>query len=125
MGIFRGRTGLSNANPGKGLSAHARLPDFASLHPGYKNRFIMIDVHYWTTPNGHKITIFLEEAGLDYKIFPVNIGKGEQFKAEFLTISPNNRIPAIVDHAPAVPGAAYAGVLDTKDSNARQGLKIR
>ena len=60
----------------------------------------MIDVHYWTTPNGHKVTIFLEEAGLKYKIIPVNIGKGEQFKADFLTVSPNNRIPAIVDHDP-------------------------
>jgi GST-like protein len=58
----------------------------------------MIDVHYWTTPNGHKVTIFLEEAGLPYKIFPVNIGKGEQFRRQFLEISPNNRIPAIVDH---------------------------
>ncbi|MGA3307683.1 MAG: glutathione binding-like protein [Xanthobacteraceae bacterium] len=64
----------------------------------------MIDVHYWTTPNGHKITIFLEEAGLQYKLIPVNIGKGEQFKADFLAISPNNRIPAIVDHAPADGG---------------------
>ena len=64
----------------------------------------MIDVHYWTTPNGHKITIFLEEAGLAYEIIPVNIGKGEQFKAEFLAVSPNNRIPAIVDHAPADGG---------------------
>jgi GSH-dependent disulfide-bond oxidoreductase len=64
----------------------------------------MIDLHYWTTPNGHKITIFLEETGLPYKIFPVNIGKGEQFKAEFLAVSPNNRIPAIVDHAPAGGG---------------------
>ncbi|MGB6536794.1 MAG: glutathione binding-like protein [Xanthobacteraceae bacterium] len=64
----------------------------------------MIDVHYWTTPNGHKITIFLEEAGLPYKLVPVNIGKGEQFKADFLAISPNNRIPAIVDHAPADGG---------------------
>jgi glutathione S-transferase len=64
----------------------------------------MIDLHYWTTPNGHKITIFLEEAGLPYKIFPVNIGKGEQFKAEFLAISPNNRIPAILDHQPADGG---------------------
>jgi GST-like protein len=54
----------------------------------------MLDVHYWTTPNGHKITIFLEEAGLPYNIIPVNIGKGEQFKAEFLAVSPNNRIPA-------------------------------
>jgi GSH-dependent disulfide-bond oxidoreductase len=64
----------------------------------------MIDLHYWTTPNGHKITIFLEETGLPYKIFPVNIGKGEQFKREFLAVSPNNRIPAIVDHAPADGG---------------------
>ena len=60
----------------------------------------MIDLYYWTTPNGHKITMFLEETGLKYKIFPVNIGKGEQFKPEFLAISPNNRIPAMVDHEP-------------------------
>jgi GST-like protein len=60
----------------------------------------MIDLYYWTTPNGHKITIFLEETGLPYKIRPVNIGKGEQFTSEFLAISPNNRIPAIVDHEP-------------------------
>jgi GST-like protein len=60
----------------------------------------MIDLYYWTTPNGHKITMFLEETGLPYKIFPVNIGKGEQFKPEFLAIAPNNRIPAMVDHAP-------------------------
>ena len=68
----------------------------------------MIDVHYWTTPNGHKITIFLEETALPYKIFPVNIGKGEQFKAEFLAVSPNNRIPAIVDHEPAGGGKPIA-----------------
>src|SRR6266702_4441482 len=61
----------------------------------------MIDLYYWTTPNGHKITIFLEETGLPYNIMPVNIGKGEQFKSQFLAVSPNNRIPAIVDHAPA------------------------
>ncbi len=60
----------------------------------------MIELHYWTTPNGHKITMFLEEAGLEYKIVPVNIGKGEQFKPEFLAISPNNRIPALIDHKP-------------------------
>ncbi|AMN40116.1 glutathione binding-like protein [Rhodoplanes sp. Z2-YC6860] len=60
----------------------------------------MIDVYYWTTPNGHKVTIFLEEAGLPYKVIPINIGKGEQFKADFLAVSPNNRIPAIVDHDP-------------------------
>jgi GST-like protein len=68
----------------------------------------MLDVHYWTTPNGHKITIFLEEAGLPYNIIPVNIGKGEQFKAEFLAVSPNNRIPALVDHAPADGGKPLA-----------------
>jgi GSH-dependent disulfide-bond oxidoreductase len=61
----------------------------------------MIELHYWTTPNGHKITIFLEETGLEYKIVPVNIGKGDQFKKDFLAISPNNRIPAMIDHAPA------------------------
>lgn len=60
----------------------------------------MIDLFYWTTPNGHKISIFLEEAGLPYKIHPVNIGKGEQFKPEFLAIAPNNRIPAITDNEP-------------------------
>ena len=60
----------------------------------------MIDLHYWTTPNGHKITMFLEETGLKYKIFPVVIGKGDQFKPEFLKIAPNNRIPAMVDHEP-------------------------
>jgi GST-like protein len=65
----------------------------------------MIDLHYWTTPNGHKITIFLEETALPYKIFPVNIGKGEQFQKEFLKISPNNRIPAMVDHDPPGGGA--------------------
>lgn len=64
----------------------------------------MIDLHFWPTPNGHKITMFLEEAGLDYRIVPVNIGKGEQFRPEFLAISPNNRMPAIVDHAPADGG---------------------
>ncbi len=60
----------------------------------------MIDLHYWTTPNGHKITIFLEETGLPYKIYPVDISKNEQFNPEFLKISPNNKIPAIVDTDP-------------------------
>ncbi len=65
----------------------------------------MIDLHYWTTPNGHKITIFLEESGLPYRILPVNISRGDQFKPEFLAISPNNRIPAIVDRDPPGGGA--------------------
>ena len=60
----------------------------------------MIDLYYWPTPNGHKITLFLEEAGLPYTIRPVNIGKGEQFEPGFLAISPNNRMPAIVDTSP-------------------------
>jgi GST-like protein len=64
----------------------------------------MIDLYYWTTPNGHKITIYLEETGLPYKITPVNIGKGDQFRPDFLAISPNNRIPAIVDHEPTEGG---------------------
>jgi GST-like protein len=58
----------------------------------------MFDVYFWTTPNGYKITIMLEELGWKYNVIPVNIGKGEQFKADFLDISPNNRIPALVDH---------------------------
>jgi len=60
----------------------------------------MIDVYYWTTPNGHKITLFLEETGLPYRLLPIDIGKGQQFTPEFLAVSPNNRIPAIVDHEP-------------------------
>jgi GST-like protein len=64
----------------------------------------MIDLYYWPTPNGWKITIALEELALPYKVVPVNIGRGEQFKPEFLAISPNNRMPAIVDHSPADGG---------------------
>jgi len=64
----------------------------------------MIDLYYWPTPNGHKITMFLEEAGVDYRIVPVHIGKGEQFTPEFLKIGPNNRMPVIVDTAPADGG---------------------
>lgn len=65
----------------------------------------MIDLHFWTTPNGYKPLIFLEEAGLDYTLKPVNIGAGEQFDRPFLEIAPNNRIPAIVDHGPHGQGA--------------------
>jgi GST-like protein len=65
----------------------------------------MIDLYYWTTPNGHKITLFLEETGLEYKLIPVNIGKGDQFKPDFLKIAPNNRIPAIVDQTPIDGGS--------------------
>jgi len=68
----------------------------------------MIDLYYWTTPNGHKMTMFLEEAGLPYKVLPINIGKGEQFQPHFLKIAPNNRIPAMVDHAPADGGEPIA-----------------
>ncbi len=68
----------------------------------------MIDLYYWPTPNGHKITIFCEETGLDYRIVPVDIMAGDQFKPEFLAISPNNKMPAIVDHSPADGGAPLA-----------------
>ena len=65
----------------------------------------MIDLYYWPTPNGWKISLMLEECGLPYALKPVNIGKGEQFAPEFLAFSPNNRMPAIIDHAPADGGA--------------------
>src|ERR1700733_14218906 len=66
----------------------------------------MIDLYYWPTPNGHKITMFLEETGLAYRIVPVDIASGDQFKPEFLAFSPNNRMPAIIDSAPADGGAS-------------------
>jgi GSH-dependent disulfide-bond oxidoreductase len=65
----------------------------------------VLDLYYWTTPNGHKVTMFLEEASLPYRVVPINIGRGEQFAPEFLRIAPNNRIPALVDHEPADSGA--------------------
>ena len=68
----------------------------------------MIDLYYWPTPNGHKITLFLEETAMPYTIIPVNIGKGGQFRPEFLAISPNNRMPAIVDHTPMERGASVS-----------------
>ena len=64
----------------------------------------MIDLYYWPTPNGHKVSLCLEEAGLDYTVKPVNIGKGDQFDADYLRFSPNNKMPAIIDHAPADGG---------------------
>lgn len=72
----------------------------------------MIDLYYWPTPNGWKISIMLEECGLPYRLVPVNIGKGEQFTPRFLAISPNNRMPAIVDQAPA-DGAAPVAVFES------------
>src|SRR6266851_5970495 len=77
----------------------------ARLPPSQQKEHAMIDLYYWTTPNGHKVTIFLEESGLAYRIIPVNISKGDQFKPEFLAISPNNRIPAILDREPDGGGA--------------------
>lgn len=64
----------------------------------------MIDLYYWPTPNGHKVTMFLEEAGLEYRIHPVDISAGDQFKPEFLAFSPNNRMPAIIDMQPVDGG---------------------
>jgi GST-like protein len=65
----------------------------------------MIDLHYWPTPNGKKVTILLEECGVPYRVVPCDIGRGDQFEAEFLRICPNNRMPAMVDHEPAGGGA--------------------
>jgi GST-like protein len=64
----------------------------------------MIDLHYWPTPNGKKVTILLEELGAEYRVIPCNIAAGDQFEETFLAISPNNRMPAIVDHTPADGG---------------------
>ncbi|WP_158881142.1 glutathione binding-like protein [Rhodanobacter sp. L36] len=72
----------------------------------------MIQLHYWPTPNGHKITLFLEESGIPYQVIPVNIGKGDQFKPEFLKISPNNRMPAIVDTDP-LDGGEPLGIFES------------
>src|SRR5436853_3930798 len=71
-------------------------------------RDIMIDLHYWPTPNGKKVTILLEEAGVEYKIVPCNIQRGDQFTPEFLAINPNHRMPTMVDHAPKGGGAPIA-----------------
>ena len=71
----------------------------------------MIDVYFWPTPNGYKVTVMLEELGLKYNIVPVNIGKGDQFKPEFLKISPNNRMPAIID--PEGPGGKPFAVFES------------
>ena len=68
----------------------------------------MIDLHYWKTPNGQKVTILLEECGMEYNIVPCSIGTGDQFKEEFIAISPNNRMPAMVDHAPEGGGEPIA-----------------
>lgn len=68
----------------------------------------MIDLHYWPTPNGKKVTILLEECGLPYRLVPCSIGEGDQFKGEFLSISPNNRMPAMVDHDPQGGGGPLA-----------------
>jgi GSH-dependent disulfide-bond oxidoreductase len=65
----------------------------------------MIDLHYWPTPNGRKVSVMLEEIGVPYRVIPVDIGRGAQFTPEFLAISPNNRMPAIVDHEPLGGGA--------------------
>ena len=72
----------------------------------------MIDLHYWTTPNGHKITMFLEETGLPYRLVPVNLVKNEQFEPDFLKIAPNNKMPAIVDHDP-IGGGAPIGIFES------------
>ncbi len=77
----------------------------------------MIDLYYWTTPNGHKITTFLEETGTPHTIKPINISKGEQFQPDFLPISPNSRILATVDHA---PGTAASPCLSSNPALSRR-----
>src|SRR3954465_6672726 len=90
----------------------ARSASSSKILPGAQGkgeaRGAMIDLHYAPTPNGWKISIMLEELGLPYQVVPVNIRAGEQFSPEFLAIGPNNRIPAIVDHAPADGGGPFS-----------------
>ena len=71
----------------------------------------MIDVYFWMTPNGYKVTIALEELGIPYNVIPINIGKGDQFKPEFLKVSPNNKIPAMVD--PEGPGGKPISIFES------------
>src|ERR1700752_4537062 len=78
------------------------------INPGEGIEEAMIDLHYAPTPNGWKISIMLEELGLPYTVVPANIRAGEQFRPEFLAISPHNRIPDIVDHAPADGGVPFS-----------------
>jgi GST-like protein len=68
----------------------------------------MIDCYFWTTPNGYKVLVFLEEVGIPYRIIPINISKGEQFDLKFLQISPNNKIPVVVDHEPKVASGSIS-----------------
>ena len=85
--------------PAQGDAADTYLP---ARQPNATNhRHPMIDLYYWPTPNGWKLSIMLEECGLPYRLVPINIGAGDQFKPDFLAISPNNRMPAIVDTQPA------------------------
>src|SRR6478752_7762188 len=92
----------------RGTEKQKSLSPGLVLRHGGGSEGAMIDLHYAPTPNGWKISIMLEELGLPYTVIPVNIRAGEQFKAEFLAISPNNRIPAIVDHAPAGGGEPFS-----------------
>jgi GSH-dependent disulfide-bond oxidoreductase len=101
---YRERPGQANANSTKcGAERKPRTMSGAS-----SENLPMIDLHYWPTPNGWKISILLEECALPYRLRPVNIGRGEQFAPEFLRISPNNRMPAIVDHDPVDGGEPVA-----------------
>ena len=84
----------------------------------------MIDLHYWPTPNGKKLTIQLEESSIDYKVVYCEIGRGGQFEEEFLRISPNNRMPAIVDHDPEDGGEPYA-LLDDAEGGVDVGLPVQ
>src|SRR6202020_333243 len=105
-GVLLGIRVLARSNPPEPprgrRAASARASGIAQQA---KKESAMIDLHYWTTPNGHKITMFLEETGVPYNIVPVNLVQNDQFKPEFLEIAPNNKIPAIVDRDPVGGGA--------------------
>src|SRR6516162_8918250 len=98
------------AQPGAMTCDSDQPAPFASEEPSAMAQ-APIELYYWPTPNGHKITIMCEEAGIAYEIKPVNIGKGDQFKPEFLAIAPNNRMPAIID--PEGPAGAPIAIFES------------
>src|SRR5262249_28030628 len=101
--VWMARTSASKRSRGARKASPARTRRPAPAKP--------IDLHYWPTPNGYKVSIMLEECGLPYRVIPLNIARGDQFKPAFLAISPNNRMPAIVD--PAGPGGRPISIFES------------
>jgi GST-like protein len=109
--MARGRSGVTAKGGSKGAKAKSAKAKTAKAKTAKRKAVKPIDLYYWATPNGFKISIMLEECGLPYNFIPVNLSKGEQFKPDFLKISPNNRMPAIVD--PDGPGGKPISIFES------------